>query len=157
MEVTIRKYSRQDRDAVLSIAGASFEGVCLEHRMEQDFGRVGGASWQDRKKKGIDYDLQRRSRDVLVAEADGEVIGFVCTRLYRKRSIGHVANLAVAPPYQGQGVGRRLMGAAVRHLRERGMDYARVETLEDNERARNLYPSAGFKEIARRVYYFREL
>lgn len=157
MQVTIRLYRKTDRPEVLDIAEASFEGVCLEHVMEQDFGRIGGASWQERKKKGIDYDLKRRSRDALVAEADGQVVGFVCTRLYHKRSIGHVANLAVAPDYQGQGVGRSLVDAAVRHLRDRGMDYARVETLEHNEKAGNLYRSSGFEEIARRVYYFREL
>ncbi|MEF8787690.1 MAG: GNAT family N-acetyltransferase [Planctomycetota bacterium] len=157
MEVTIRPYRKKDRSDVLDIAEESFEGVCLEHVMEQDFGCIGGASWRERKKKGIDYDLKRRSRDALVADIGGHVVGFVCTRLYHKRSIGHVANLAVASRYQGRGIGRALVDAAVRHLRDRGMEYARVETLEHNERAGNLYESAGFEEIARRVYYFREL
>jgi ribosomal protein S18 acetylase RimI-like enzyme len=142
---------------VLDIAAEAFEGLCLEHSLETDFGRIGGASWQERKKKGISHDLRRRSRDTLVAEADGEIAGFACTRLYRTRSIGHIANLAVANRFQGRGIGRALVQAAVNHLRDRGMRYARVETLKHNEKARRLYSSAGFDEVARRIYFFREL
>jgi ribosomal protein S18 acetylase RimI-like enzyme len=37
------------------------------------------------------------------------------------------------------------------------MKHARVETLENNEKARGLYPKLDFEEVARRIYYFREL
>ena len=157
VDVTIRQYRRRDRSAVLEITGRAFNGRCLECNVEERFGTVGGDRWQERKKSGIQYDLKHRPRDTLVAEVDGQVVGFVCTRLYRSRSIGHVANLAVAPEYQGQGIGRSLVEAALDHFRNHGMKHARVETLANNEKARGLYPKLDFEEVARRIYYFREL
>ena len=92
-----------------------------------------------------------------MGELDGRVVGFVCCRLYSHRSTGHVANLAVVPEFQGKGVGKALMHAALEHFRDRGMRYARIETLEQNARAQNFYPALGFKEVGRQVYYLLKL
>ena len=49
------------------------------------------------------------------------------------------------------------MEAALDYFRKEGMQYARVETLEQNFKGQRFYPSYGFKEIGRQVFYFREL
>lgn len=156
-DILIRKYRRSDRDAVLRITEESFDGFCLDKNMEDNFGPIANTTWQERKREGIDYDLRRNTEDVLVAELDGEVVGFVCTRLYHQHRTGHVANMAVAKDHQGCGVGKALMRRALDHFRKRGMRYARVETLEQNFKGQKLYPAFGFKEIGRQVYYLREL
>ena len=157
MEVTVRKYHSRDRDAVMDITDRGFEGFCLDENVEKLFGDISGTSWQSRKKKAIQYDLDHRPADTLIAEVDGKVAAYACTRLYRNRSVGHVANMAVAPEYQGQGVGKALLKAALEHFRENGMDYARIETLEQNYKAKKFYPKMDFKEVGKRIYYFREL
>ena len=107
--------------------------------------------------EGIDFDLRRNGAHTFVAEVDGEVVGYVATRIYSSVLTGHVANMAVARQYQGIGAGKALMAAALDHFRKEGMKYARIETLEQNEKGRHIYPSFGFKEIGRQIFYFREL
>lgn len=156
-QIRLRKYHRSDRREVLAITEDSFGGFCLEANMEQHFGLIAGSSWQERKRDGIDLDLRRHAAHTFVAEVDGEVAGYVCTRIYSSVLTGHIANLAVARRFQGIGVGRALMQAALEHFRQEGMHYARVETLEQNFKGQRLYPAFGFKEIGRQVFYFREL
>ena len=156
MTIEVRKYQSRDRRAVLRIAVESFVGVCMDENIERQFGVVGDR-WEDYKKEAIDYDLVNNPASTFVAVVDGEVAGFVCNRLYTSRSIGHVANLAVASQFQGKGVGKVLMRASLEHFRERGMRHARIETLEQNAKAQKFYPSLGFKEIGRQIFYFMKL
>ncbi len=153
----IRKYSRRDRDAVLRITAESFEEFCLDWNIEQEFGPLADTNWQERKRAGVDYDLVRNPEHTFVAQVRGQVVGYVCTRLYRTTSIGHVANMAVDQDYQGRGIGKALLRAALKHFRDCGLRYARIETLEQNYKTRQLYPSFGFREVGRQVFYFREL
>jgi ribosomal protein S18 acetylase RimI-like enzyme len=154
--IKVRRYKKRDRRAVLRIAERSFEGVCLDENIEQQFGEVGD-NWRVHKKSAVDYDLQNHPRSVFVAVVDGHVVGFVCNRLYRSRRLGHVANLAVSKQHQSRGIGRALMHTTMEYFRREGMDFARIETLEQNERGRQFYPILGFKEVARQVFYVKEL
>ena len=154
--ITVRKYKRRDREVVIRLAEESFRGVCLDENIEEQFGQIGD-TWQEHKKGAVDYDLVNNASDAFVAELEGRVVGFICTRLLRYQLIGHVANMAVAPEFQGIGVGKALMSAVLDHFRDRGMIYARIETLQQNAKAQNFYPSLGFKEVARQIFYFMEL
>ncbi|MCD6415107.1 MAG: GNAT family N-acetyltransferase [Planctomycetes bacterium] len=156
-EVLIRPYSKRDRKSILSITDRAFEGFCLDSSIEKKFGRLGGTNWQERKRASIEQDLRRNPEHAFVAESDGELIGYLCARLYRTTRIGHVANMALAPQWQNRGVGRMLLNQALDHFRRYGLKFARIETLADNERGRHLYDSAGFEEVGRQVFYFREL
>ena len=155
--IKIRRYRRRDRAAVLRITRESFGGYCLDENIEAAFGRLADTSWQDRKAAGVDSDLTRNPEHCLVAVHDADVVGYVCTRLYRYTATGHIANLAVSPEHQGRGIGRALLEASLRHFRKCGMRHARIETLEQNERGLHLYPVLGFREVGRQVFYFREL
>ncbi|NIN10186.1 MAG: GNAT family N-acetyltransferase [Gemmatimonadales bacterium] len=156
-EFTIRPYRRRDRRAILRITETSFEGFCLDGNIEDAFGPISGTTWQERKRAGIDHDLRQNPEHTFVAEADGEPVGYVCTRIYRTTRVGHVANVAVDRRYQGRGIGKALLRGALEHFRQCGMRYARIETLEQNYRGRSLYPSLGFEEVGRQVFFFREL
>ena len=156
-EIVVRKFRRSDRTAVLAITEDSFGGFCMEANMEEHFGPIAGSTWSERKREGIDFDLRRYAAHTFVAEVDGEVVGYVATRLYSSVLTGHVANMAVARRCQGIGVGKALMRAALDHFRQEGMRYARVETLEQNAKGQHIYPAFGFKEIGRQIFYFREL
>lgn len=156
-EVTIRSYRRRDRDAVLDITDASFDGFCMDSNMERHFGLIAGTRWQERKRAAILYDLRRNPRHAFVAEVDEIVVGYVCNRVYPDVSTGHIANMAVSAAHQDKGIGRALIQASLDHFRKEGLHYARIETLEQNERAKHLYPSFDFQEIGRQVYYFRAL
>jgi len=138
------------------MAADRFRGVCLDENIERQFGKI-TASWPQHKKAAIDYDITNNPAHTLVAEVEGKVVGFICCRLYRDRLTGHIANLAVAERFQGMGIGRTLVRAALEHFRESGMRHARIETLDQNAKAQKFYPSLGFKEIGRQIYYFMDL
>jgi ribosomal protein S18 acetylase RimI-like enzyme len=87
-------------------------------------------------------------RDVLVAEVDGAVAGYL--RMSQPSPIpagDHVLlinGLAVSPDFQRRGVGRALIGAAAAQARERGVRRLRLRVLSHNEAALRLYESTGF-------------
>jgi ribosomal protein S18 acetylase RimI-like enzyme len=75
----------------------------------------------------------------------------------RDTRIGWIHNLAVADDARNQGLGRRLLEHALSRFREGGMTVARIETLEQNPVGRHLYPSVGFREVARQIHYAIDL
>ena len=59
-------------------------------------------------------------------------------------TIGYVAMMGVAPAYQRQGVGRRLMDAILAESLERGHE---VLALESSDAGQRLYDALGFQKI----------
>jgi ribosomal protein S18 acetylase RimI-like enzyme len=84
-----------------------------------------------------------------VAEANGEVVGFV-TWLSRD-GIGEIGWVGVASTHHRHGIGKRLLAFAEDRLRKSGATEVQVETLgesvdyEPYERTRAFYRAAGFK------------
>lgn len=74
--------------------------------------------------------------EIIVAEADGRVVGFVAL-------IGDfVGGLFVDPAHHGRGIGRRLMAAA-----ERRRGPLTLEVYIRNRAARDFYAALGYREI----------
>jgi ribosomal protein S18 acetylase RimI-like enzyme len=75
----------------------------------------------------------------------------------------YLAELYVAPPRRGQGLGRAMMEAAIELARDRGADYMDLGTAETDVAARALYESLGFSNREGKpdgpvnYYYEREL
>lgn len=94
------------------------------------------------------FDPKTKPEDVLVADDDGTVIGYVI--LYQPipvRSHSHaleINGLAVDPARQGQGIGRRLVQAAQEEAQRRGARKVALRVLSPNVVARRLYESLGF-------------
>jgi ribosomal-protein-alanine N-acetyltransferase len=65
-----------------------------------------------------------------------------------------LANLAVAPPVRGRGIGRRLLSESIAQARERQLSRMFLEVRESNRAAQSLYASAGFRSVARRKHYY---
>jgi mycothiol synthase len=85
----------------------------------------------------------------LLAEEDGELVGFHWTKIHGTHDhahepIGEVYVVGVRPDQQGRGLGRALTVAGLRHLRDRGLGTAMLYVESDNEPARALYRRLGF-------------
>jgi ribosomal-protein-alanine N-acetyltransferase len=91
----------------------------------------------------------------LVAEYDGEVIGFVVLVLTPEGD-GRVFAIAVDSRYRGRGVGRVLLKAAFNTLRKRKIGYVRLEVRVSNHIALRLYRSMGFMEIGFIPFYYKD-
>jgi GNAT superfamily N-acetyltransferase len=81
----------------------------------------------------------------LVAEHDGEVVGFVnCVihpSTWATAETCYLEDLFVSPDARGSGAGRALIEAVVELARSQGWDKVYWHTREDNARARALYDS----------------
>ena len=153
----IRKYRESDREALKEITAICFEGVSFEWDIEQLYGPINGRDWRWRKKRHVDADIDANADGIFVAEEDGEVLGYISTRVDPETKIGGIPNFSVLPGHQKKGIGRALADAALEYLESQGMLYARIETLAQNEVARHFYPKLGFKEITRQVYYIKPI
>ncbi len=153
----IRPYRAADFDALVAITKLAFDGTSVDQNIEQRYGTVNGLGWEERKASHVEADVAANPSGILVYEADGAVVGYVSCRYHPRTLIGSIPNLAVHPGHQGMGIGRQLMDAAFAYLRDRGMQYVRIETLEQNGRCCGWYPALGFHEVARQIHYIRPL
>src|SRR5207244_609363 len=106
----------------------------IARNIEAHFGEVGGRDWKARKAHEVAVDAEVNPEGVFVAEADGEILGYITTRLDRFSGIGRISNLAVAPSARGSGLGSALIRHALAYLTDQGMAMAKIETLAQNER-----------------------
>jgi ribosomal protein S18 acetylase RimI-like enzyme len=65
-------------------------------------------------------------------------------------------NMAVATPWQRQGIGRRLLAAGLLWCRAQGSGTVFLEVRESNRAAIALYERAGFAAVGSRPGYYRE-
>lgn len=155
-EPAIRPFRDGDLDAILRITGEVFAPVSIDARIEAMFGRA-RASWSEIKGQVLRNELSDNPEGCFVAELGGKVVGYITTQINLPASRGVIPNVAVIAAVQGRGLGRRLILRALNHFRGLGLRYAKIETLEDNEVGRRLYPSLGFREVARQVHFAMEL
>ena len=86
----------------------------------------------------------------------GDVLGYVvgdCTPNHG-RDLGHIKDLAVRPDAQGEGLGRRLLRAALSELAAAGASVVKLEVRESNHRAQTLYGDEGFRPARRIPRYY---
>ncbi len=155
MAVVIRPYRETDRSIVRELTAAAFEGVSIDHNLDQLLGPIAGRDWRWRKMRDIDRDLDLLGAELAVAEElpSGVVVGYVTMQCDPDTKIGWIHNLAVGASSRGQGLGRELIEHALACFRAAGMTVVKIETLEQNLIGRHLYPSLGFVEVARQIHY----
>ena len=85
----------------------------------------------------------------LVAEEDGEVVGFVNAhfrpQLHHLAPVGTIDELVVDRDRRGRRIGERLVEAVLEEARRRGADVMEVSTHNRRERARAFYRRCGFE------------
>jgi ribosomal protein S18 acetylase RimI-like enzyme len=153
----IRKYQRSDLETLRQITAICFEGVSIDKNIEDKFGIINELDWTQRKMPHINDDVEANADGVFVAEIDGEVAGYITTNVNHQTKIGGIPNLSVHPNFQQRGLGTELIETALVYLKEEGMLYSRIETLDQNPIGTAFYPKMGFVEIARQIHYIRPL
>jgi ribosomal protein S18 acetylase RimI-like enzyme len=155
MEIVIRPFREDDRHIIRDLTVAGFEGVSIDHSIDQRLGPIAGKGWRWRKARDIDRDIDLPGSELAVAfdKENGEVIGYITMQCDVETRIGWIHNLVVGARARGQGLGRRLLEHALAHFQKAGMTVAKIETLEQNEVGQHLYPSVGFIEVARQIHF----
>src|SRR5262249_8473791 len=91
----------------------------------------------------------------LIAELDGEIVGFIDARMdespdlmHRSMSYCHIAEIAVSPHHQHEGIGARLLNAAEDWGRRLGAQLASLEYHAANTPASAFYRRMGYSVAA---------
>jgi len=63
------------------------------------------------------------------------------------RGHAQVLSVAVDPSAQGRGIGKQLVQAGLELLRRQGVRTVKLEVRPDNEPAKHVYSSLGFREV----------
>lgn len=94
--------------------------------------------------------------DLLFLSRDGELIGVSWSEMIDETR-GRVEPMGILPGLQDHGHGRRLMLATLHRLRARGAQTLEIGIWRNNDRARHLFESLGFREVANWYYLARDL
>ncbi|MFS7222489.1 N-acetyltransferase family protein [Rahnella inusitata] len=89
---------------------------------------------------------------ILLAEVDGQLAGFTLASSSSNPEFGEMAEikfLYVSGDFKRQGIGKRLINEASRHLAEAGYRSAGLGVVEGNEPAVRFYRALGGKEAGR--------
>jgi ribosomal protein S18 acetylase RimI-like enzyme len=82
----------------------------------------------------------------LIAEDDDAAVGYALASVVPQTPIrGHLYDLYVNADVRGRGVGRELIAATARRLRERGVTHLSLDVALTNDSARRLYERLGFR------------
>ena len=161
MKMTIRPYTEKDLDAIINLSLLAWEPVFIsfQYIFPSAIYDILYPDWQKSQAEGVaSVCTDQETYTTLVAEVDGEVVGFVSYELKPEEKRGIVDLLAVHPGYQNEGTGTQLNLAALEAIQEAGMNMAIVETGGDESHApaRRSYEKAGYVPFPI-VRYFKEL
>lgn len=159
--VKVRPGKPEELEVACEIAKLAWEPI-YEYR-RQTMGdvlfNVLFADWRNNKAQEVRSLCELYPERFLVAEVDGEIMGFGTFILDEENSMGIVGNNAVHPEAQGWGVGKLIHEAILEEFRKRGLKYAQVLTGLDpaHDAARGSYLKAGFRLSYEYGIFHREL
>ena len=159
--IEIREFRENDLDAIVAFSLRAWQPIFASVRdvLGDDIFLRLHPDWKANQADAVRSSCTNGARDVFVAVANGRPVGFVAIALnaFHER-MGVIDIIGVDPDYQRRGISSALTEIAAKHMRDRGMDIAVVETGGDpgHAPARAAYETAGFTllPIAR---YFRLL
>ena len=136
MKITIRKMTVEDVPEVARIDRLSFTLPWPEHAFHYEVSDNGAAR-------------------CLVAETDDKRLAAMVVSWIIIDEL-HIATIATHPEFRRQGIGARILTAALEEASEAGVKRAFLEVRAGNEAAQDMYHKFGFEESGRRVRYYKD-
>ena len=131
----LRAGHRRDLEALVALEQAVFDTDILSRRSFRRF--IAGSS-----------------ATLMVAEAGGELAGYVLVLYPPGSTRARLYSIAVAPHIGRRGVGPLLLAAAEQAARRRGRRAMRLEVHEHNSRAIARYEKSGYRLFGRHRRYY---
>lgn len=161
MNLHIRPICSHDMDDLVRLSLLAWEPVfnSFEKILGPEIYPIIYPDWRKSQREGVETTCKDSEKmNVLVAELDGKVVGFLAYELQLKDKTGEVMLLAVHPEYQNLGIGTELNNFALKKMKEGGMIMAVVGTGGDPSHApaRRTYEKAGFTALPL-VRYYKDL
>lgn len=99
-------------------------------------------------RRSLHHHIVSPTADLIVAEHEGQLVGYMLVVYNSRHSIARVYTFAVSPRMGGRGIGTMLVNEAVKASRKRKCDRLRVEAHERNAAAAATYLKSGFHQFA---------
>lgn len=159
--ITLRDQRETDLPVLVDLAQRSWKDVeaSVDEVLGNPLDRLATPSWDDHHEAVVRAACRSPESSVVVAEDDGEVVGFVASRVHAASAgmseYGEVEVIAVDPACRDRGVGRALLDRAIGQLRDAGVPVIMLETGGDEGHtpARALYESMGFRRLPTAQYW----
>jgi ribosomal protein S18 acetylase RimI-like enzyme len=151
----IRPAVSADLPRLKEISLASFGPITWQRAVDRIFGPLNGLDWRDRWRRRVEKAFAEQT--ILVLEEEGKILGYACGSVDSTLGLGHIDILAVDPPAQGKGYGRRLLRAIEEYFRAQGATHVQLESLSDNETANRLYIRDGYQQLASHINWFKKI
>lgn len=147
IEISLREAAAEDVETIARVHAeswrATYRGLLPDAYLDYDAEKERAAYWAAHIRVPPEA-----GRLLLVAECNGVAAGFVCAELKPGSPDGALLdNLHVAKPYQGFGIGKRMMDAVEQWARELGETRLHLFVLEGNHRAMTFYERQGWRLI----------
>ncbi len=132
--------------------------VAIRHMTSEDIAAIGGILAAS--PEAAQWNLNEFANPawppmtIWVAEQKQEVVGFVAARMVAGEA--EILNLAIAPAWCRQGIGKELVDTAIKAARAEGVQSVFLEVRESNDAARAFYAGLLFTQVGRRRGYYRE-
>ena len=103
--------------------------------------------------------IQEASACVLVAEADGRVVGYCQGKVGKHPPVlktvefGQICDCAVLEAYRHQGLGQQMLNKMFEWFRRRGLFRIEVRCSVHNEISRSFWRKAGFEPYMENLFY----
>ena len=107
------------------------------------------APWTE---KMLAEELENPHACFLAAEEVGTVAGYIGCHMICDE--GYIANVAVAPDFRRQGIGKHLVQALIEESRKRGLSFISLEVRKGNIPAQTLYSGCGFQVAGIRKNFY---
>ena len=161
MDFRIRSFTDKDLDDILQLSLLAWEPVFCSFKeiLGPKIYPIVYPDWRKSQREGVETTCKNKEKvDVLVAESDGRVVGFVAYEFHKEDETGEVLLLAVHPEYQNLGIGTELNIVALGKMKAAGMKMAVVGTGGDEGHApaRRSYEKAGYTALPL-VRYYKDL
>jgi ribosomal-protein-alanine acetyltransferase len=107
-------------------------------------------------KKQISLLLTDYNSVSLMANEDGEIVGFIVGMIYPDGKVvnGHILTIDISPSHRRKGVGQMLLREMESIFIQKGVQACLLEVREDNVAAISLYNKLGYEEIGRLENYY---
>lgn len=97
--------------------------------------------------------------DVILIYEEDKLVAYCWTGLNceTEADLGRILMIGVEPDHRGRGIGRVALLAGLAHLKSKGVRVVELTVDSENEAARALYRSAGFKDWSGSLWYEKAL
>jgi ribosomal protein S18 acetylase RimI-like enzyme len=151
-KLSIRRYRPSDQNQVLGLHKAAMEdvGAFVDGVPDPDL-------------DNIEESYLRSNGEFLIGEVDGEIVamgafrsatGYITEFLDSVENAAEIKRMRVKPSYQGRGYGTRILAKLEEKAQERDYTELVLDTRPNQEAAKHLYETNGFKEQSREQLEF---